>query len=271
MTTNFEKLTKQESEFMRIVYSRQERKIKKQLESAILKGNDTAHLKSVLKNVQIELKTLDNYFEYFAQQKLPLIYKTKQSDIDNAIKAFDNKFDITTSLGKTDPKVIRTLANNTYLNLNQITKQIGRHSEDLIRQIGLEQAQGIVFGSESWQSVAKGMTEQLKANDFAHVVYKNGTKMPASAYSKMVARTTSAEAYRRGTRERIKEYGFDLVDIIGRSTDDDSPCLPYEGKTLSLSGKTAGYTPLGEATANGLFHVSCIHTEVFSSENKKFV
>ena len=322
----FEEVTKKEGERMLALYLDTEKKIKKQLESAILKGNDTAHLKKVLAGVQAEIKRLDNHFVNFAQLRLPLMYKSNHKVVDAAVSSFDTEFDLQSSLGRPNTEAIKTLANNTYLSLNQVSKVMGRKTEDFIREIGLKQTRGIVFGSTSWQKAARDMRDELNAvgltpkqkqkglqkaqaeilklekkitklkktggskaeinklrgliarqrnkikkGDFFTIRYKNGREYPASAYSKMVARTTSAEAFRSGTRERIKQWGYDLVFIAGVSQDPDSPCLPYQGKTLSLSGETEGYTALSDAVSNGLFHPNCIHREAFSKDNLKLI
>ena len=47
---------------------------------------------------------------------------------------------------------------------------------------------------------------------------------------------------------------------MGESVYPDSPCIPYQGKVLSLTGRTKGYTTVKEAETNGLFHPNCIHS-----------
>ena len=79
-------------------------------------------------------------------------------------------------------------------------------------------------------------------------------------YANMVARTTSAQAFREGSKISILEnFNGDLVEITGISSFPDSPCVPFQGKILSLEGKTEGYMLLSDAEAQGLFHPNCIH------------
>lgn len=60
------------------------------------------------------------------------------------------------------------------------------------------------------------------------------------------------------TANRIKSQGHDLVKVsthLGAC----SKCAPFQGKILSITGKTKGYPTLQEALNHGLFHVGCRH------------
>lgn len=58
--------------------------------------------------------------------------------------------------------------------------------------------------------------------------------------------------------QRAKELGRDLVKISTHKT--DCPlCKPWQGKILSITGKTKGYPTLDEARTAGLFHDGCRH------------
>ena len=125
--------------------------------------------------------------------------------------------------------------------------------------------------SVTWQEVARNMQKEMEQSKFFYVKYKTKSgirQVPAKVYSKMVARTTAAEANRQGTINRIQEWGYDLVVVQGISRFEGSPCIPYQGRTLSISGQTQGFTPLEQAKENGLFHPNCIHNLAFSEMNK---
>jgi len=274
---SLQEISLQQAAAMRKIYAVQEAKIKAKLLKAIEKGNDTKYLNKLLASIQDDIKLLDAYYKNFSQLRLGLIYKEQAKEVDLKVKAFDNHFEINSTLNanRIGQNSIKILAENTYMSLNSVSTIIGRRSEDLIREIGLKQAQGIVFGSETWQQVAKSMTEELKANNFFSINYKlkNGKirQVPARVYSEMVARTTSAEAFRQGTHDRISDWGYDLVDVVGTSSYPNSPCIPFEGTTLSLSGKTYGYVSYDEAVAAGFNHPNCVHSTVFSNKNIELI
>jgi len=264
----------QQIEALRRIFLKQEAKIKSKLLKAIEKGNDTAYLKKLLAGIQDDIKDLDRFYKAFCFKNIPSIFSNFARKTDAAINLFINKFNLKNKLGLKKTYIVTPvdiLADNTYRSLNSITTVIGRRSEDLIREIGLKQTQGIVFGSKSWQEAAALMTKELESKGFFHIDYKlkNGKirQVPARVYSEMVARTTAMEAANSAVIQRMQERGFDLVDVAGKSSYPNSPCIPYQGTTLSISGQTSGFISLSEAKANGLFHPNCIHSLVFSNKN----
>lgn len=119
-----------------------------------------------------------------------------------------------------------------------------------------------------WQTLMKRLELDFKNKDIFTVPYYNKAgdvvrHVKASTYAEMLARTLTANTYREAAQDSILhqfgEFG-DLVEILGRSVYPDSPCIPYQGQILSLTGKTKGYTTIDEAKANGLFHPNCIHS-----------
>ena len=68
----------------------------------------------------------------------------------------------------------------------------------------------------------------------------------------------SLNQYVSSTAQRIKSQGHDLVKISTHKTDCHF-CKPWQGKILSITGKTPGYHTLEEAQASGLFHEGCRH------------
>jgi len=269
------KISIQESKKLTAFYLKQERKVKALLKLAIEKGNSQRYLNSILLNIQKEIRTLQRYNAEFAQLSLFDI-GSKQSDaVDAAIKIFDKRFDIESTFGGVNQTGMRALSANTGNSLENVALAMGRNSKDVLRRIGLNNAAGIVRGTDTWQQVKKQMTKELEAKKMFTIKYKlkNGKfrEVPADVYSQMVARTTAAEAFRISTHERILAWGYDLVDVIGRSSWPTSPCIPYQGQTLSITGQTAGYVALEEARAQGFNHPNCIHTTVFSSKNSELL
>ena len=260
--SNLEKISKAEANKMARVYQKQEKIIKDKLQTAIERGNDTTYLKQVQSQINKEIKVLQVYTKEFSGKRLKSVYDKQSEVVDATIEEFDAKFDVTSSFGRVDDRAIQILAENTSKNYAKVNLAIGRQSQDFLRKVGLKATSGVVFGSDTWQQAARNLTKELKANNFMHVKYKlkdgGYRNVPAKAYAQMVARTTTAEAHRLATSERIQAWGYDLVDVIGHSRFPESPCIPYQGKTLSLSGKTEGYISLESARSNGYNHPNCL-------------
>jgi len=66
------------------------------------------------------------------------------------------------------------------------------------------------------------------------------------------------QAHLEGTANRLVEQGHDLVKVSTHRGACEL-CQPWQGKILSITGKTEGYPTLEEAKAEGLFHVNCRH------------
>lgn len=272
-------------------------KIKKQLLEAAVAGNDTAHLKKLQENVENELIKLNKKFQFFSKDTTSRTYKKGIKEQENAFRQLHIQFtpvkaSTYTQFAGIHKQAVKTLAINTYKPLKRVVDVIGRDcieyfertnfndtqailkkllkffpdNEDL-RSTGLTSVQGVVTGNITWQKAIRDFQESFMKEDIFKVPYykKDGTlhaMVNMGDYAELVARTTSAEAYRKGAETTILETFDsmgDLVQVNGHSSFPNSPCLPFEGAILSLTGKTKGYTTLDEAKAQGLFHPNCIH------------
>jgi hypothetical protein len=90
-------------------------------------------------------------------------------------------------------------------------------------------------------------------------VDKGGKTWNTDSYFGMLNRTLHNTVARETFIDTMVESGLDLVRIEGKSSDPDSPCIPYEGEILSISGTSDKYGSLDDAIASGLYHVNCIH------------
>jgi hypothetical protein len=80
-------------------------------------------------------------------------------------------------------------------------------------------------------------------------------------------RSSTANAMLQGHTDRITELGIDTV-IVSDAVEECKICRPFEGRVLSLSGRTTGrlkdgrtvMCSLAEAKAKGLFHNNCRHS-----------
>lgn len=272
-------------------------KIKKQLLTAAVKGYDKTHLEQLQENVENELAKLQKKFQFYSTNQTTKTYKKGVKGSENTFRQLHLQFKSVKAVTYTQfsglhKHALKTLAINTYKPLKRVVDVIGRDcieyfertnfnstqdilkkllkffpdNEDL-RETGLASVQGVVNGNITWQKAIKDFQEEFVKNSMFKVPYykKDGTlhsMVNLSDYAELVARTTSAEAYRKGEETTILETfdgKGDLVQVIGHSSFPNSPCLPFEDAFLSLKGITKGYTTLDEAKAQGLFHPNCIH------------
>jgi hypothetical protein len=77
-------------------------------------------------------------------------------------------------------------------------------------------------------------------------------------YTDMVVNTVAMEADTHAQLVRIQEVGLDLVKVSDHA--EECPrCRPWEGKILSVTGKTPGHATVDDAKRAGLQHPRCAH------------
>ena len=287
--TYLENLSKKRQSELIKIYELSISEIKEKLQEAKKKGNDTTFLKKTKQSIEQELEELKNRSQQWAQLKIKSVYTQAIKNQDEIIKkALGELPEPKTSFNKVHREALQTLAYNTYNPIEKVSKIIGRNSLEYLdrvnfiyneivptktlRKAGIEGVKGAVAGFDTYKEAQKKIEKTLSIDNIFKVPYYNKKGdvvklVDAKVYSSMVARTATAEAHRAGTLNRIKEYDYDLVDVIGNSVFPNSPCIPFENKTLSLSGKTEGFISLAQAKAEGLFHPNCIHDIGFSENN----
>jgi hypothetical protein len=75
----------------------------------------------------------------------------------------------------------------------------------------------------------------------------------------MAVQTAATHAAVQGHSDQLLSHGIDLVMVSGHSACCEL-CAEWEGKILSLTGRTPGYSTLADAMDAGLFHPHCTHT-----------
>lgn len=145
----------------------------------------------------------------------------------------------------------------------QISRAVNDIYSQVVRQAVAQTALGVVTRRE-----ASGMILQQLGktgiNGFRDAAGRNWNLV---SYAEMAARSATANAMLQGHTDRIQELGIDTV-IVNDSPEECKICRPFEGKVLSLSGRTTGklrdgrtvMCSLAEAKSKGLFHNNCRHS-----------
>jgi len=160
--------------------------------------------------------------------------------------------------GSIHQQAAQVLAENTFQSLDHVAQVIGRRTEGIYRDLALENIRGSVVGYDTWKQVANRYREQLAEHGVTGFQDAAGRNWNMRSYAQMVARTTTQQAHIEGTLNRLSELDQDLI-IVSRHIGACPLCAPWEGKILSISGKTKGYPTFEEAKAAGLMHPNCRH------------
>jgi len=128
----------------------------------------------------------------------------------------------------------------------------------------LRQESAMVFKRASVEGLTrKEAYRQLKAEMMEkdpsfQFIDKAGRRWDSGKYFEMLTKTVMANTLNEAYANSLISEGQDLVKVSQNGATDD--CKKWEGKILSLTGATKGYTTVDEARATGqVFHPRCKH------------
>ena len=124
-----------------------------------------------------------------------------------------------------------------------------------------------MLGYQTTKQAAKRIRQDLADHGITGFVDKAGHQWDLGRYAKVLAQETTNGAFRQGTINRFQEHGHDLVRISTHSGSCPK-CIPWQGRTLSISGNDPDYPSLAEAQGAGLLHVGCLHVLSLAPEEK---
>jgi Phage minor capsid protein 2. len=251
-------IQKSEDEVARLFqfYSEAEAEILEEINTALLRGNDTSYLQTMLSNVQDILNDLLAGSKTWCEEAVQDTYLNGVAAADAQLAAMGVSTAV--GFGEVHQQAAQVLAESAYNRFDDVATTIGRRVDDIYRTLALENIKGSVVGYKTWQQVAQNFREQLATQGVTGFEDKLKRKWNMRTYAEMVARTTTMEAHLQGTAIRLMENGHDLVKVSSHAGACEK-CVPWQGKILSLSGQTEGYPTLQEAKDKGLFHPRCRH------------
>lgn len=247
-----------DAEINRLVkfYEQAEREILDRLNRALLRGNKTEYLAQMKKNIEAILQQLREGNRTWCEQAIPRVYSQGLYSADAMLK--DIGATVKAGYGAIHQQAAQVLAENAFQRFEDVVQVIGRQVNDIYRELALENVRGTVVGYDTWKQTARRFREQLAERGVTGFKDRTGRMWNMRTYTEMVARTTTAEAHLQGTANRLVEQGHDLVKVSTHRGACEL-CQPWQGKILSITGKTEGYPTLEEAKAAGLFHPRCRH------------
>ena len=237
-------------------YEQAEREILDQLNRALLRGNKTEYLAQMKKNIEAILQQLREGNRTWCEQAIPRVYSQGLYSADAMLK--DAGVSVKAGFGAIHQQAAQVLAENAFQRFEDVLQVIGRQVNDIYRELALENVRGTVVGYDTWKQTARRFREQLAERGMTGFKDRSGRMWNMRTYCEMHARTVCMEAHLQGTANRLVEQGHDLVKVSTHRGACEL-CQPWQGKILSITGKTKGYPTLEEAKAAKLFHPNCRH------------
>ena len=154
---------------------------------------------------------------------------------------------------------IRLLARELSGTLSQVAFNALRSAEDAYRDVVVEAARQVSIGTQTRRQAAQAALNAFGERGIAGFVDAAGRNWDMASYTEMAVRTTSGRAAVAGHADKLADSGLDLVQVSD-APEECEICRPWEGRILSLRGRTPNRPTLAEAEAAGLFHPNCRHS-----------
>lgn len=154
---------------------------------------------------------------------------------------------------------VRAIAKAAVGDLTATHARILRSSLDAYRDVIAGVSEDVVTGVASRVTSTQAALNHFANRGIAGFIDKAGRAWDLASYSEMATRSAVIRSSVAGKAEKYRSAGQDLV-IVSDHWEECELCAVWEGKVLSLTGKTPGYSTLADAEAEGLFHPNCRHT-----------
>lgn len=120
------------------------------------------------------------------------------------------------------------------------------------------------------KKLTSGFMDTFKKYGIAYFQDRAGRRWTLDRYIDMATTTVLVSAERQAYFAKSTEWGNDLVRVVHLTHDHPCElCEPFQGKVLSITGKTKGYISVAEAESYGLFHPNCYDVLELAPENPR--
>lgn len=204
------------------------------------------------------------------EQELPQYYKDGANQAIQDLR--DLGIDVDKGLTVLDRRAISALVSEVGLAFADSITVIGRSARNVLTQAQKQQIQATIAQGKLTGDTVRAIVNEVKLllqnEGITALVDKAGRSWTFDRYAEMLVRTKAVEARNQGLANRMLEAGLDLVQVSNHNSEHEE-CRVWEGKILSISGRTPKGTKLGggyivagtlsEAINAGLFHPNCQH------------
>ena len=221
---------------------REYQKAQKKLVQIIMKkqahGSAAAYERSLLRQIQKELKKLKKTSKAAVQQLVRENYKTGLQSLINDIIKDASAPKMHNAMSGLNVSQIDIIVQNTNASLNNVINLVGRQIQDVIREAGVEATAEKLTTGQTVREMQKNLEQKLKEQDITSVKYRNGKRVSIHKYAAMVARSTTAETQNKAKTVQGEEWGYDLVRFTKHSPT-CKVCSMYQGRVYALTKAAA--------------------------------
>ena len=220
------------------LYTKAEIKLIKTIKRKAKYGNATAYERSLLKQVQKQIKQLRKSSDVIVQKLVKSNYKAGLDKLMQDIAsdpAAPRSYNLMSGLNTNQ---INIIVDNITSQLNKAVATVGRRCNDYIRQAALEATAKKLTTGQTVKQMQQDLQNKLVDSKITSVAYANGTEHNIKDYSAMVARTTTAETQNTAQVVQGNAWGYDLVRMTSHYPT-CNVCAMYQGRVYALTKEAA--------------------------------
>lgn len=223
-------------------YQKAQKKLVEIIQRKQTYGSATAYERSLLRQIQKELKKLKKSSKALVEQLVKENYKTGLQGLIDDLLQDDTAPRLFNMFNGLNTSQIKLITQNANIDLNKAINIVGRRVQDAVREAGVEAtAEKLTTGQtvrEMQKNLQKNLQKKLKQQNLTAIEYANGTKMPIEKYAETVARSTTAETQNKAKVIQGQDWGYDLVRFTEHSPTCEV-CSMYQGRVYALTKEAA--------------------------------
>ncbi len=224
----------------------------------------------VMARINAELTALGVDVQAWVNDEIPKYYLDGANVAIQDLRAQGVDVSARSNFAVINKEAIAALTDDVALSFANAIRGVGRSANTLLSQAVKQQLNAIIadgkLTGDARRTISRNLAAAIRDNGFTALTDGGGRQWTLENYTRMLARTKAVEARNQGLANRMLGFGYDLVQVSNHRSEHPA-CAFWEGKILSLTGKTAGYPTLQQAINAGLFHPNCQHAiNVFHPE-----
>jgi hypothetical protein len=237
-------------------------------------GLSESHSMQILKEIQNELKKLDEVAYKWCFDILPEYYYSSLNRIDDEVSQLVDlgvgNLSVINGSGLIllHTKAIEAASKDLYKDLAKNTTFMSEQAKKIIREHVSELLTRMTMTGESQKRIKRELRDSLIQDGITSFVDAGNKSWKIHDYASMAIRTKSRILHHEGTMNRLQEYrdkfpsakyNFDLVQVSKHNS--KCWCGKYEGTVWSISGEHSDYPPVTSMPNQpyATFHPNCKH------------
>ena len=220
------------------LYTKAEADLIKTIRRKTAHGNATSYERSLLRQVDEQIKALQKSSDRLVQKLIRSNYKKGLDKLVSDLSADNTAPGAYSLMSRLNSNQINIIVDNLTQHLNMAASTVGRRCDDMIRQVTLEAMAKKLTQGKTVREMQKELEKRLENQNITSVTYSNGAEHNIKDYAAMAVRTATAETQNTAQLVQGKEWGYDLVRMTSHYPTCEV-CAMYQGRVYAVTKEAA--------------------------------